>query len=138
MTTTAMKPWAELGSDRERDAAVAEFVLGQKPPERATYDQREKSWGHYRDVGGNGWWFESVWPQRYTTNAADDYRVLEFVRKAWDREKQTVFGVLIHATFSRRWRNPFPADETFMAAFYEPGDYSAAAYEAKRLAKGTE
>ena len=113
-----MKPWSEIPEGRERDAAVAIHVLGWEPQ---GIDDSFDTWRR---------------APHFTTSADDDYRVLEHVRREWDREVKWQFGALLHKRLEGRWRNPHPADECFMVAFYEPGDYSAAAYEALRLSKG--
>ena len=67
----------------------------------------------------------------YTTDASDDYSVLEKVRDAWDvkdiRSLSAKIRYLWHERYDRylwheRKNTPYP-----METFYQPGDYSRAA-----------
>lgn len=133
-----MKPWSEIPEGgRERDAAVSEFVMGWK-----NIDGLEPLRNH---TANGGYIYEGVPKQipygilgvdwRPMTDARDDYQVLCRVRETWDHKTKWRFGSLLHKRMESRWRNPHPADENFMVAFYEPGDYSAAAYEALRASQ---
>lgn len=149
-----MKPWIEIESGRERDAAVAEFVMGWNIERKYAYyveggwwvdgDEHEKGWNSLQPVYRNG--DDELWMviPEFTTSADDDYRVLEHVRREWGDEQQGVFSELLWRLLSRQAVEDFAPK--YGAAFvmhpawkpmtYRVGMFSAAAYEALRLSKG--
>lgn len=115
MTSTALKPWAEL-EGRERDAATYRLMY----PGRVLEELAGEGdfWARVECSGT----YAHVAVPHYTTNAADDYSVLEFVRKEWPKEMQWEFGAQL-------------CDAVLSPELYTVGSYSAAAYEALRLSQ---
>ena len=146
MTATAMKPWSEIPEGRERDAAVAEFVFGHALERKYAYfveggwwvdgDKHEPGWNTlqsvYRDEDCSLW---TVVPD-FTTEANDDYRVLEHVRETWKPECYHHMGVLLSGIWERRITSE-GGPWIRLSLCYVVGDYSAAAYEALRLSGAT-
>lgn len=61
--------------------------------------------------------------EKYTTDPAADYSVLEKVRKTWDLQQiRALSASLRYIWHERKEATPYP-----METFYQPGDYSRAA-----------
>lgn len=78
---------------------------------------------HWNDShdGYAAWGLGDPWPN-YTTDAADDYAVLERVRETWGHSARFLFGLKLLAIWRKRGG---PMSEPILR--YEPGDYSRAA-----------
>lgn len=153
MTATEMKPWAELEEPEERDAAVARHVFGMEVMYGINLFD---SWRNPLDIDpvpyeerlagrGNEAWFcreKSMWlyVSAYTRDAQADYSVLEFVRREWGANRLSKVRDLLEKLWaSRHWDNEVETNLYHVPAGplnYVVGDWSWAAYEAKRLAQG--
>lgn len=152
---TDLPAWSEIASDRERDALVAIHVMGGKGPVFTVYAWHDRKarqhpvlslhdeapgemWRDFStfvDADGNKLGRDGVYANfpRYTTDIAADYSVLEHVRKTWTpRQLRDLWYNLADAMQPRLTRG---LNEREWPIFYQPGDYSMAAYLTIRATK---
>ena len=145
--TAKAKTWDELTDPRERDAAVAERVMGW---EWRTYGPGFSHSGHIRWMdrpdAPNGPCGPDIvtatgdepaavdglrWVPKFSTDPAADYAVLEHVRREWLFSRRQAFVRALHETWRARPLGPGkPQAWPDCAMEYRPGDYSEAAYRA--------
>lgn len=125
-TDDAAKQWTAMGQ-RHRDYWIATNVFKQARSNLDRNPENEFDYGRMRDIGGNGWWFESLWPQSYSTDRDGD--VLKFVREHWPVEDVSVFAnELVRIWSDRRVKTMARSLSYNDCVMYFPGDYSEAAF----------
>ena len=145
-----MKPWNEIPEGRERDAGVAELVMGWRLGLLERYVDAEHDDYRYRhpvsgkSFSGSTYSIAHItgYPVRddgktiphFTTDPSADYSVLEFVRREWDEPQLIDFCAQLESLCYWQWSSSQGRGTSRL--YYMPGFYSAAAYEAKRLAQG--
>lgn len=110
----------------ERDRLAAIHVMGWRRIERSTYGGKVPAW--YDDAKK----MEINYPHFAfcpSSDANDDYLILQKVRGEWSRERQTAFVVALRRLLDSRARQAFgisiteSLDTTWVLLYYEPGDY---------------
>lgn len=115
---------------RERDAWIATQIIGaERPTGLDVNPDCPHEFGYLRDGSGNAWWFETMWPPRYTTDSNLDYAVLRHVRFKWPTDTVILFSDQLREIWSTRrvatMERPLSYADHVM---YEPGDYATAAF----------
>lgn len=121
-----MKTWDEM-EPRERDAWIAVNVMGW-----TLADRRQMGWGDGPDVWLTGEDRDDPnsnpthQDPKFTTDASADYLVLVRVRETWGPNAFVEYSVRLQRLLTLRLTSKHPLCGAMM--FYEPGDYSKAAY----------
>lgn len=146
MTTSTDQSYATLRAKwcqmqpRERDAAVAEQVMGIKRRQvrvRAT-DIFADVWTHGVQTLADGQWtLEELQnygaPRPYSTDPTADYAVLKHVRETWSVEDQCDFHNKLLLVWSSKYNSrSISFAQVSQHMRYEPGDYSFAAWAVKQ------
>lgn len=126
-TTTTWEAMTEFG----RNHWVARNVMGESEPDDA--ELTSAGWVSQQQVRCEDGSYareyaETLWPPRYATDAAADYLVLERVRETWDADRLVSYSFALQQMLALRGRGDKPL--VSYAMWYEPGDYSAAAFMA--------
>lgn len=135
-TKTAAETWVEMGP-RERDAWVAEHVLGWKRESEEQHPGANVAWfvpsPKFRGTG-TGTTVHASTAMPHSSTADADYEVLKHVRETWgepgarrnERSLLYMFAEYLHEIQYPRKDGCMGLELT--PVFYKPGDYSAAAY----------